>query len=139
MKGLLLIPIVFLISCSTKPSIENLTHLNGYWEIQEVQKPNTSSFKYSYNSTIDYFEINDELKGFRKKLMPQLDGTFQENGTAETIAIITDPETLKIIYTTPYSTWEESIIKLNERELELVNTDKVRYIYKRYSPLNFSE
>lgn len=128
-----------LVACSSRPNLENLKNLNGYWEISEVEKPKGNIISYTYNATIDYFELTDSLAGFRKKLMPQLDGTFQENGTAESITIEMRDDTLKIIYSTPYSTWEESILKLNETELELVNTDKVRYFYKRFAPINLKE
>ena len=76
-----------LISCTSKPKKEDIVKLNGYWEIEKVVFSNGSKKEYTYNESYDYFQIK-ENSGFRKKVMPQLDGRFLVNNQLEKIKII---------------------------------------------------
>lgn len=130
----LLFVIFIAISCNSA-SEEDLKHLTGYWEIEEVEMPDGSSKEYKINPTIDYFELKDK-KGFRKKVMPQFDGTYRVNDTFEKITVTEEEGTLYINYVTEYAKWKEEIVKLNEDELVLRNNHDTEYHYKK--PVPFS-
>ena len=75
------------VSCNKTISASDIPKLNGYWEIEKVVFPDGNDKEYSINDTFDYFQIKNN-KGIRKKVMPQLDGSFIVNDVFETIEII---------------------------------------------------
>jgi hypothetical protein len=114
-------------------SDENLKNLTGYWEITEVNMPDGSTKEYTINPTIDYFEVKDK-KGFRKKVMPQFDGTYRVNDLSEKINITEEDGVMYINYVTDYAKWKEEIVELNEEELVLKNNHDMEYHYKKPVP-----
>ena len=130
-KNYILLLLAFsLFSCDTKVSDEDLAKLNGYWEIETVELPDGTEKEYTINSTIDYFELKDK-KGIRKKVMPQVDGSYRANGLSEDIIIIEEEGATYISYTTEYATWKEQIKKLRDNELILINEQDIEYHYKK--------
>jgi len=130
-----LIFVAFLsISCGSA-SEEDLKHLTGYWEIEEVVLPDGSKKEYKINPTIDYFQVKGKT-GFRKKVMPQFDGTYRVNDLSEKIIIKEEEGTLYINYVTSYAKWKEEIVELNDKELVLKNNHNIEYHYKK--PVPFS-
>ncbi|WP_152378400.1 hypothetical protein [Flavobacterium haoranii] len=67
MKKIVLLFALALVSCVSKVKKEELQLLNGYWEIEEVKTQDGDKKTYKINEALDYFFINDSLKGFRKK------------------------------------------------------------------------
>lgn len=131
MKHYLILVLIVLSSC--KNSIHNfeLSKLNGHWEIEKVDLPNGDSKEYTINETIDYFEIGDSLKGFRKKLVPQFDGKFLTNEVEENIYVKKIHDKFYLVYKTDFADWKEEIISLNDNELVLKNEQNISYYYKR--------
>ena len=87
MSRILLIGCIFLwVGCTRTVSKEDLKRLNGYWEIEKVSLPDGTVKEYKVNPTIDYVQI-DGLKGFRKKVHPKLDGTYDASNDAELFVI----------------------------------------------------
>ena len=74
-KTLMLLFIAVLFSCCNNPE-KMLTHLNGYWEISKAQMHDGIEKDYTFSSSVDYIMVNDSLKGFRKKLIPNIDGSY---------------------------------------------------------------
>ena len=74
------------LACSEKISVSDLNYINGYWEIEKVKFPDGESKEYVVNLTIDYFEYNN-MKGFRKKVQPTFDGTYNTSSDAESFQI----------------------------------------------------
>ncbi|RBP30827.1 hypothetical protein DFR65_10485 [Oceanihabitans sediminis] len=136
MKHYALILVTFLVfSCSADPKTY-IEHINGYWEIEEVTLHNGEKKAYNYNDTIDYFEINDSLNGFRKKLKPNFSGTFETSKDVENIKLVLENDSLNIYYTTPFSKWKETVLLATKEQLKIVNQNKHVYLYKRYQPLD---
>lgn len=136
MKHSLSIVIVFLLlSCSSNPEIF-IPHLNGYWEIEEVTLSDGTKRLYKFNGTIDYINITDSLTGFRKKLKPNLDGSFSTSNDTESITLKIENNNLIMYYRTEFSNWKETVLNASESELRIINTNKDVYLYKRYQPLN---
>lgn len=130
-----LVIILVFTGCQTQKPEQQLEHLEGYWEIKRVEILPDSVREYKYNETVDFFDLTGK-EGVRKKVRPQLDGTFQVTEDSENIKIIIEDNELFIYYTTPFDTWKERVIFAKENELKIENEDGLIYHYTRYSPLN---
>jgi hypothetical protein len=124
-----------LLSCKQSFVEADLQHLNGYWEIEKVVLPDGDKKEYKVNETIDFFKI-DQNKGFRKKVMPQIDGTYLTNNIQETVKVELIDRTASIHYSTSYAHWKEEIIELSKDKLVIKNQQDLEYHYKR--PVKFS-
>ena len=131
---LLLIISLLFISCNRQNPDEQKKHLEGYWEIHQVVFPGDSIRSYRFNETVDYFRIEGD-EGFRKKMRPQLDGSYQITNDAEQIELKVEEEELYLYHTTPFTTWKEKVITAEEDELKLENEQGIIYHYKRFTPL----
>lgn len=127
--------VLSLVSCSDNPE-KMLTHLNGYWEISKAEMNDGIEKDYNFNASIDYIMVNDSLKGFRKKLSPNFDGSFTTSQDAEAIEVKIENDSLNLYYSTPYAKWKETVLEANETHLKIVNFKKDVYLYKRYVPLD---
>ena len=134
MKKFSLILLVLIFSCSKNPETL-ITHLNGYWEIEEVTLENGTKKQYQFNETIDYISINDNLKGFRKKLKPGINDTYFTSDDAEAITAKIEDNQLNIYYKTAYAEWKETVLDASEKQLKVMNENKDVYLYKRYVPI----
>ena len=132
-----IIGFLVLLSCSKNPE-SYIEHLSGYWEIDEVTFPDGLKRDYNYSDTVDYISITDSLTGFRKKLKPNLDGTYSTSDDAESLKVVIENDSLNIYYKTPFSEWKETVIKATENQLIVQNQDNMRYIYRRYEPLDLN-
>jgi hypothetical protein len=119
-----------LVSCQQKINPNELSKINGYWEIEKVVFDKGEDKKYTLNEHFDYFEISNN-KGIRKKVKPQLDGTFLVNNTFERVAVRMEDEKVFLDYSTAYSKWTEEIITLSDEKLVLKNTKNTQYHYKK--------
>ena len=137
MKKILVITFIALLtlSCQSKVASTDLPKINGYWEIEKVVFDDGNQKEYSINETFDYFEIKNN-KGIRKKVKPQLDGTFLVNDTFETIEIKEEDDKYFLHCSTDFSKWKEEIVSLTDQELVLLNPSKKEYYYKRATPIN---
>ena len=127
--------LVLFISCQQQVSPEAISKINGYWEIQMVELPDGKEKEYKINETVDYFEWN-ENKGFRKKVKPQLDGTFITNNEAEEIQLSDSLGSYTIQYKTAYAQWKEEIVVITDSVLVLKNKQNLVYHYKRFTPFS---
>ncbi|MEL1247460.1 lipocalin family protein [Flavobacterium helocola] len=134
-KILFLIVLGSVLSCKQKITDADISNLNGYWEIEKVELPDGDKKEYKVNETIDFFKI-DGNKGIRKKVMPQLDGTYLTNDIQEDIVIAVKDGDATIQYKTTYASWKEEIIELTKDKLVVKNEQDLEYHYKR--PVKFS-
>ena len=132
---LLLIVLVSVLSCKQKITEADLSNLNGYWEIEKVELPDGDKKEYKVNETIDFFKI-EANKGFRKKVMPQLDGTYLTNDIQEDVVVVLKDGDASLQYKTTYASWKEEIIELTKDKLVVKNQQEIEYYYKR--PAKFS-
>lgn len=127
------------ISCQQKITPEDISKINGYWEIEKVVFDQGEDKEYVVNESYDYFQIDKNNKGFRKKVMPQLDGTFIVNDTYENATIRFKDDKVYMDYTTPYAKWTEELIAISDQELVFKNDEKKEYHYKKAESLNILE
>ena len=134
--------IMLLISCDSNVKKEDLKKLNGYWEIRQVKFSTGKTKDYKINETIDYFELrqaqfDNEVVGFRQKVMPQFDGKFQTNGIKENIKVVENDNSFFLEYNTKYGKWKEEIISIEDSILVLKNKENLEYTYKKFKPFAF--
>jgi hypothetical protein len=121
-------------SCSMGPTEADLVHLNGYWEIDEVVFPTGGTKEYRANMDVDFFSL-DGQEGYRKKVQPKFNGNFQTSDDAQAFQIRKTDGAWELSYSNDLTSWTETLVKLNERELALKNQEGITYRYKRYEPL----
>ncbi len=126
--------VLILSSCHQKIVQEDLSKLNGYWEIEKVVLPDGIEKAYAINETFDYFQIQSN-KGFRKKVKPQFNGRFLVDDQSEKVEISIDQEQVLLFYSTPYAKWKETLVVLTDDNLVLVNKAKIAYHYKKVTPI----
>jgi len=129
---------LFALSCKQENTAQQIESLNGYWEIEEVTLPNGETKTYSINMLVDFIEITDR-KGFRKKVAPQLDGSFHITEDAEAIEVKVEDSQVVLYYSTPFHNWKETVVKADENQLVLKNEEDLIYRYNRFEQLNISE
>ncbi|HZJ19250.1 MAG TPA: hypothetical protein VFD35_02710 [Pricia sp.] len=135
MNKVVLIGYLFIFfGCSSGVSKEDLTQLNGYWEIGQVVFPDGSTKEYKLSTTIDYIQL-EGLKGFRKKVSPKFDGTYQTSDDAEAFTILETDGSFTINYKTELSEWSEKLAALDTETFSVVNEEGLRYDYKRFEPI----
>ncbi|MCK0110099.1 hypothetical protein MWU58_12400 [Flavobacteriaceae bacterium S0825] len=125
-------------SCTSSPE-DKIAFIEGYWEIKEVKKDNKLIKEYNVNLSVDYFEVNDDLTGFRKKVTPTLNGTFTVTQDQALFTLKAENDSLNIYYNHNDVITKETVIKATKEELVIVNTQGFRYIYKPYKSINIEE
>ena len=137
MRKIVLGFVIFLaISCTSKVTKEDISKLNGYWEIKQVKMATGETKDYKVNETIDYFEVKNNV-GFRQKVMPQFNGKFMTNGIKETIKIKEGKNSFFIEYNVDKNNWQEEIIAIADSTLVLKNIENIEYTYKKFKPFSF--
>ena len=129
-----IVVLILLFGCSTAISKEELRNLNGYWEIVEVEFSNGQKKTYTVNPSVDYIELK-EMKGFKKKVHPKFNGSYDTSNDAESFIIIEKEGVFLFSYKNALSQWEEQITAVGENSFSIVNEDNIRYTYKRYKPI----
>jgi uncharacterized membrane protein len=133
--GFLFVSFLF-ISCQQKIKPEDISKINGYWEIEKVVFDEGKDKNYTINESYDYFQIDKNNIGLRKKVMPQLDGTFLVNDSQENVKVRFENGKVFLDYSTPYAKWSEELIAISDKELVFKNTENKEYHYKKAAPIN---
>ena len=123
---------LFFYSCNES---KNLQYLNGYWEISSVSIEGKEVKNYPFSGTIDYFSL-DENKGYRKKVKPKIDGSFDVTMHEIEFKIEMKKNDIYLVYGKGKN-FVESIVKLDSTKMILKNMDGFFYEYKKFFPNNF--
>ena len=134
MPKFLFLLMLLIVSCSGKIASDKLHYLNGYWEIETVEFPDGTTKEYPMNTVVDYIEIQENT-GFRKKLVPRFDGTFETSDDAESFSIIEDSDNFYMRYKNPLSEWQETVLSLSEDSFSVENPEGITYRFKRFEPI----
>ena len=137
MKIKILLPVflLFILGCNAN-KVETVNLLNGYWEIVKVKKDRKLIKEYGISTTVDYFEITDSLIGFRKKVAPRLDGKFIVNDDQVNFTLKLENDSLNIYYNQNDVLTKEIILKLDNEELIIANSQGFQYFYKPFKAIN---
>jgi len=117
---------------------DDLHYLNGYWEISEVEFPDGSIKEYGLNTNIDFIQWK-EGKGYRKKMKPQFDGTYDTSKDAERFSIAQTNERFTLYYKSEFSEWEEKLVQLDSLNFSVINQEGITYKYKRFEPIKIPQ
>lgn len=137
MKYVGVVLILLFCSCHSNNFEAMKRDLNGYWEIEKVIDADGTEKSFSMSTTIDFIEVNKD-KGVRKKVAPQLDGTFLTFAQTEEFDIIIENDRLLLNYKTPYDEWEEVVLTATPDQLITKNADSKKYYYKKFQPITIS-
>lgn len=137
MKQLITLSIfVLLMSCKSDVSTF-IPFIEGYWEIVSVTRDQKKVKNYKMSGSIDYFKVNSDLSGYRKKVTPRFDGTFEMSQHRSEFILSIEDSNLWIIYANNEVVYREQIRRANNSSLILSNADGFVYTYKPYEPLIF--
>ena len=126
---------MFLWSCETSSvNDSNLHFLNGYWEISEVEFPDGSIKEYGLSPNIDFIQLEDQ-QGFRKKLQPKFDGTYDTSNDLESFTLAKGSDSYILQYKNNFSEWEETLVQLDSVSFAVTNQEGITYSYKRFEPI----
>ena len=121
------------LSCDRDSTQEEIENLNGYWEITKAELPEGIIKEFKFSELVDYMKV-DSSAGFRKKVRPQLDGSFIASEDVEIFDVKLENDSINLYYSTPYANWKETLISSEENELMILNQDGIIYTYKRFTP-----
>ncbi|MGB7786479.1 MAG: lipocalin family protein [Salinimicrobium sp.] len=123
---------LLLSSCSSSPE-EQITNLEGYWQIQTAELPEGITKEFRFSELVDYIEV-DGKEGYRTKVRPQLGGKFLTSETQEKFSIKVENDSVNLYYKTPFNSWKETVLSSEEEELKILNPKGIIYTYKRFTP-----
>ena len=115
---------------------KNLQYLNGYWEISSVLFEGKEVKNYPFSGKIDYFILDEKNKGFRKKVNPNLDGSFNITMHEIEFKVEKKKNDIYLVYGKGKN-FVESLVKLDSTKMILKNVDGFLYEYKRFVPNSF--
>lgn len=128
---------LILAGCQEPPGLEQVKHLDGYWEIAQVEFPDGGTRDYPINTTVDYYHLEGQ-KGYRKKLQPNADGTFATSDDALPLQVVVKGGGLTLVFEGDSGTWEEQVEALTPVEMTLLHSNGLRYHYRKYEPINLN-
>ena len=127
---------ILLVSCKQQIQPSDVVKINGYWEIEKVVFDEGEDKEYGANQNYDYFQIGKNNQGIRKKVAPQLNGTFLVNDTYENVSVRFQDGKAYLDYSTPYMKYSEEVIELTADELVITNAQKKEFHYKKATAIN---
>ena len=137
MKKLILILLISLLYNCQSDVTNYIPFVEGYWEIVSATKDQKKIKNFKISGSIDYFKINDDLSGYRKKVTPRFDGAFEISQDQSNFELSVEDHQLWIIYNSNGITYKEEITSASEASLIISNSDGFIYSYKPYEPLIF--
>jgi hypothetical protein len=126
------------IGCKSNPT-HQIDSIEGYWEIESVYKDDNLIKTFKISPGIDYFIINKESKGFRKKLKPNFNGTFEASKDVLNFEIEIQNNTIFLNYIDNATKFSEEVLLASTEKLVLKNNRGFVYNYKTYKPLDLSQ
>lgn len=130
--------LLFLFACAQPVRMEDVHYLNGYWQIEKVVFPDKSAKTYGLSSTLDFIKLEDG-KGFRKKVQPALDGTFDTSDDAIAFEVILRNDDVYLIYANALESWEEVLLHIDSDRFSVKNEAGIIYEYRRYATVTVDD
>ena len=138
MKKLFILICLCAVGCKSNQT-HQIDSIEGYWEIESVYKDDKLIKTFKISPGIDYFKINKGSKGFRKKLKPNFNGTFETSKDVLNFEIEIQNNTLFLNYNDNATKFSEEVLLASTEKLVLKNNRGFVYNYKTYKPLDLSQ
>ena len=123
--------ILFFFIVSSNKQI-NIDLINGYWEIVSVSKNNEFIKEYPFSNAVDFFIIDSLNNGYRKKIKPKINGSFEITLHEIPISIKNSNNFYEIKYYSTGNQYTETISKLDQNRLVIKNSEGIIFSYKRF-------
>ena len=137
MKQLITLSFFILLSSCQSDVSTYIPFVEGYWEIVSVTKDQNKVKEFKMSGSIDYFKVNADLSGYRKKVTPRFDGAFEISQHQSDFTLSVDDGHLWIQYDNNDVAYSEEITRANNASMVISNSDGFIYTYKPYEPLIF--
>ena len=137
MKPLVALLIIISLNSCKSDVTTYIPFIEGYWEIVSVTKDQNKVKDFKISGSVDYFKVNEDLSGYRKKVTPRFDGAFEMSKHQSEFTLYIDNNQLWINYDNNSISYVEEIIRANQASLVISNSDGFVYTYKPYEPLIF--
>lgn len=138
MKKLFILICLCAVGCKSNQT-HQIDSIEGYWEIESVYKDDKLIKTFKISPGIDYFKINKGSRGFRKKLKPNFNGTFETSKDVLNFEIEIQNNTLFLNYNDNATKFNEEVLLASTEKLVLKNNRGFVYNYKTYEPLDLSQ
>ena len=138
MKKLFVLICLCAVGCKSNQT-HQIDSIEGYWEIESVYKDDKLIKTFKISPGIDYFKINKGSKGFRKKLKPNFNGSFETSKDVLNFEIEIQNNTLFLNYNDNATKFSEEVLLASTGKLVLKNNRGFVYNYKTYKPLDLSQ
>ena len=125
----LIILFFFTLSCDNHVNID---FINGYWEIVSVSKNNEFVKEYPFSNAVDFFIIDSLNNGYRKKIKPKINGSFEITLHEIPISIKNNNNSYEIKYFSAGNQYVETINRLDKNRLIIKNSEGIIFSYKRF-------
>ena len=125
----LIILFFFIVSCDKQINVDLI---NGYWEIVSVSKNNEFIKEYPFSNAVDFFIIDSLNNGYRKKIKPKINGSFEITLHEIPISIKNNNNSYEIKYYSAGNQYVETINKLDQNRLVIKNSEGIIFSYKRF-------
>lgn len=138
MKKLFVLICLCAVGCKSNQT-HQIDSIEGYWEIESVYKDDKLIKTFKISPGIDYFKINKGSRGFRKKLKPNFNGTFETSKDVLNFEIEIQKNTLFLNYIDNSTKFSEEVLLTSAEKLVLKNNRGFVYNYKTYKPLDLRQ
>ena len=88
--------------------------------------------EYPFSNAVDFFVIDSLNNGFRKKIKPKIDGSFEITLHEIPISIKDNNKSFDIIYFSAGNRYVETINILDQNRLVIKNSEGIIFSYKRF-------
>lgn len=133
MKQLLtLFTVVLFTSCGSNIS-DQLIHIEGYWNIENVTLPDGSEREFPFSNHMDHFEIEGKL-GIKYRVSPTYDGGFVNYGSPVNFTCEELDGELQLLFKDGEQSYTQTLVKATETELVLQHENGTIYTYSSYDP-----
>ena len=139
MKQLIALSFFILLNSCQSDVSTYIPFVEGYWEIVSVTKDQKKVKEFKISGSVDYFKVNADLSGYRKKVTPRFDGAFEMSLHQSEFTLSVTDGRLWIHYDNNDVAYTEEILRANTASLVTSNSDGFIYTYKPYEPLIFDE
>jgi hypothetical protein len=132
MKYLWILIIAFVaLSCTDQSTDDKLNYLQGYWNIEHVEKPDGTEQEFPFTNHMDFFEINGN-SGTKSRVSPTFDGRFI--GYGETIRFDWEERENQLLlkFGTGDNAYNMILREATKEEMVLIHENGTIYYYLPY-------